>query len=172
MIEVRRIKSDQIEPIRNWRNSQRNILRQNHIISKKEQENYFKKEVWPQDTLLDPRQILRSICIDKKLVGYGGLTNIDWPNKRAELSFLLKNEIEEGTQLYSDIMSEFIQIFVDKCARNRLHRLFTETYEFREKHIEVLEKNKFVREGRLRDHIYKDKIFYNSIIHGRIISEK
>ena len=83
MIEVRRIKSDQIEPIRNWRNSQRNILRQNHIISKKEQENYFKKEVWPQDTLLDPRQILRSICIDKKLVGYGGLTNIDWPNKQS-----------------------------------------------------------------------------------------
>ena len=172
MIEVRRIKSDHIEPIRNWRNSQTKILRQSHIISKEEQENYFKKEVWPQDKVLDPRLILRSIYKDKNLVGYGGLTNIDWPNKRAELSFLLKNQIEEGTQLYSDIMSEFIQILVSKFVRNRLHRLFAETYEFREKHIEVLEKNKFVREGRLRDHIYKDKIFYNSIIHGRIISEK
>ena len=92
-IFIQAISPKDIEMIRSWRNKQIEILRQNKKISKKNQLDYFKNHVWKIMSKKHPEQILFSILENKILLGYGGLTNISWKNKRAEISFLLDTKL-------------------------------------------------------------------------------
>ena len=47
-----------------------------------------------------------------------------------------------------------------------LHRLFAETWANRTAHIALLEEAGFVHEGTMRDHVVKDGVVLDSVIHG------
>ena len=98
-----------------------------------------------------PSQFLFGIELDAQLIGYGGLTNIDWDAQRAELSFLADTKILK-TPAYKEIMIIFIKI-ISELAKNQfgLNQIFTETYTQRVDHIEILELAGFEHQTFLAD---------------------
>ena len=154
-------------PIMNWRNDQINILRQKKQLSDEDQLNYFNQVILPSMTMDEPSIILVSYLFDGVCIGYGGLTNIDWLSRRAEISFLLNTERVNNLEQYRQDFSIFLKL-IKKLAFETLdfNRLFTETYDIRPLHIDTLEANGFRLEGRLKQHVMIDGKLYDSLIHG------
>lgn len=155
--------------IMKWRNDQIYHLRQNKILTKKNQEDYFKNVVEKQFYDKNPSQIIFSYLEDSVCIGYGGLVNINWIDKRGEMSFLLDTSLKSSKSAYDNYFSKFI-ILLKEAAFDEIdmNRIFTETYSFRTAHISILEKNNFILEGRMKEHIYmqKEDKYYDSLLHG------
>lgn len=156
------------EPIRLWRNTQLNLLRQTHKISREEQAGYFQQQVVERQESSDPVQILTGIWSGSELLGYGGLVHISWPNLRAEISFLLRPELETNYEEKVKVFGFFLgQVIESAFNRLRLNRIFTETFASRHQHIEVLERYGFRLEGKLAQQIQVSPgVFDDSVIHG------
>lgn len=163
------IREQDIEPIRLWRNAQTDVLRQVAAISANEQKNYFIRSIRPTFTEKQPKQILFSLLLQHACIGYGGLTNIEWEARRAEVSFLLDTERVQNQETYEKDFTHFLGL-IERVAFHelKLHRLFTETFVFRTEHIKVLENKGFLYEGTLKEHIYKKEQWFDSILHGRL----
>jgi RimJ/RimL family protein N-acetyltransferase len=161
-----------MEYIRQWRNNQIDILRQTRSITAKEQARYYKIHIQPLFEMATPPQILFSYEHCGELIGYGGLTHVDWESKRAEVSFLLAAEKKYNERSYRIEFAYFLEMLTKVTFEDlNLQRLFTETYDIRPVHIEVLESNGFIQEGRLRRHsIIRDK-HVDVLVHGRLKNE-
>ena len=157
------IKFEDIEQIRKWRNSSIKYLRQEHKITKKEQTLYFKKNVHEQTKLKKPKHILFGFKKDDILIGYGGLVHISWVNKNAELSFLLNPKFNGKT--YKIFFNKYINLLVNLSFNHyKLKKIYTQTYSYRKINIELLKKNKFIKEGCLKNHIFKNGQFSDLVI--------
>jgi len=160
---IENLKKSEIEQIRKWRNSSIRYLRQNDKITKKEQTLYFKKNVHEQTKLKKPKQILFGFKKDDILIGYGGLVHISWANKNAELSFLLNPKFNGKT--YKIFFNKYIDLVINlSFNRCRLKKIYTQTYSYRKINIELLKNNKFIKEGFLKNHIFKNGQFSDLII--------
>ncbi|OFX21058.1 MAG: ribosomal-protein-serine acetyltransferase [Bacteroidetes bacterium GWA2_31_9] len=153
--------------IKDWRNSQMDVLRQKEQLSDSGQLNYYNNAIKPLFSQLYPSQILFSFLKENDCIGYGGLTNIDWESKRAELSFILDSIHAKNNELYEKEFSMFIRLIKKVLFEDlNFNRIFTETYDIRPHHISILEKNGFQLEGRMREHIQINNKFVDSLIHG------
>jgi RimJ/RimL family protein N-acetyltransferase len=153
--------------IRDWRNEQIIILRQNHILSEEEQKNYWERVLKPGFSEEKPHQILFSYLKNGELIGYGGLTHIDWNSARAEVSFLLATDRKTQQATYQKEFALFLSLLKRAAFEDlKLHRLFAETFNLRPAHVEVLEKAGFALEGTLKDHVRIENNYYDSLIHG------
>jgi RimJ/RimL family protein N-acetyltransferase len=167
------IRQEDMETIRLWRNSQIAILRQNTPISQDEQKAYFDTVIAPSFLQDEPKQILFSFLKDDLFIGYGGLTHIDWHARRAELSFLLNPSITDGTHEFTERFFAFVEILTDVAFSDiNLHRLFAETYEFRKELITLLEELGFQYEGRLKEHVFKEGAWHDSLLYGLLATPK
>ena len=156
-----------MELIKKWRNEQIAVLRQSKPLTSHNQEEYWKR------ISNSNKEILFSIVnVDGKFIGYCGFTNIDSISARAELSFLLDTEIIEGSEEYLTLFEDVLRMLL-QYGFERLHhnRLVSETHCFRDKHLAVLEKVGFVKEGVLRNHVYKKNKFHDSILHSVLREE-
>jgi len=166
------IRERDMESIRRWRNAQMDILRQKSKLTNADQKKYFNKIVKTLFQEENPKQLLFSFLKNSKLIGYGGLVNISWPDKRAEMSFLVDNKRVIDNNQYKKDMNNFIKLIKQVCFKElKLNRLFTETYAFREFHISILQDAGFKEEGRMRQHILVNGRFYDSILHSILKSE-
>ena len=164
-IKYRKLKLDDSEKIRIWRNKQLSILRQNRIINKDQQFTYFKKEILSRNDKIK----LFAIDLDKNLIAYGGLVNISKDFGTAEISFIANKKISHNSKFYEILFGNFLD-FIKKYffKKKNLRRLFTETYSFRKKHIKILEKYGFKLEGVMKKHVLKNNRIYDSLIHGKL----
>jgi len=97
---------------------------------------------------------------------------MNWQDKRAEMSYLVNPVITSNTEAYEKSFSCFIKLIKKVCFEELMfNKLFTETYCNRLKHIKILEKNGFIIEGVLREHIIQNSKFQNSIIHSILETE-
>ena len=160
------IREKDILKIMDWRNEQLNILRQNEKLTKEKQIKYFQEVIRPSFQEKHPIQILFSFLLDEELIGYGGLTHIDWTSLRSEVSFLLKTNRTDQDK-YKQEFSIFLSL-LKRIAFNdlQLNRLYTETFDIRSTHLETILKNGFVLEGRLREHVKIEEVYVDSLIHG------
>ena len=163
------IREIDMELIRQWRNEQIEILRQKTPITAHEQRRYFKEFIKPSFNEKKPDQILFSYLLNKGLIGYGGLTNIDWESKRAEISFILDPKRTRNKNLYRKEFSSFFKL-IKQVAFNHLsfHKLYVETFDIRSLQVSFLKESGFVLEGRLKDHVLINKTYHDSLIHGLI----
>ena len=166
-LRVLPLREEDIFEIMEWRNAQRRVLRQKKVLDRPGQQAYFDGVVRPSFLLERPGLMLFSYLSANRLIGYGGLTNIDWDHRRAELSFLVAPSVAQEMQEYARVFAGFIRlmkrIVFDEL---QLNRLFTETYAFRDHHMHILESEGFVREGRLREHVVVDGEPCDSVIHA------
>jgi RimJ/RimL family protein N-acetyltransferase len=123
--------------------------------------------VFPEYVKSKPQQILLSIRERGELIGYSGLVHINWPDKRAEVSFLLNNQISEASARYNKIFKSTLSV-LKRIAffELKLNRLFTETYSVRTEHLRTLVSSGFMEEGIMRQHVFFDGEFRDSLIHG------
>lgn len=161
-----------IESIRVWRNAQMEVLRQTAPISSEEQLRYFSQHVWPCMESLHPSQILFSIERFGLLIGYGGLVHLNWEARRAEISFLLRPDLESHPETLSKVFSGYLNvIFKIAFLSLGLNRLSTETFEFRSIHLKVIKESGLKFEGTLREQVMVRGEAFNSHLHGILVSE-
>ena len=161
-----------MESIRLWRNEQMEVLRQDHALTQKDQDMYWNHVLLPSFFQEQPKQILFAYEKDKQLIGYGGLTHINWKVRNAEVSFLMDVEFVKNTALYQLSFDTFIHL-LKLVAFNELsmQRLFTETFDIRPYHVIILEENGFKLEKRLKEKIMLGNRRVDSLIHGCIKDE-
>jgi len=166
---IRSIKDSDIQQIRTWRNAQIDVLRQTKLITEFEQCEYFSANIWPEMKVDQPDNVLMAFMFEGNLVGYGGLVHISWDNRRAEISFLLDPNCIGNNEEYAKYFSAFLRL-IKRLAFNELdfNRIFTETFEYRIAHMNVLESEGFLLEGIMRKHIIIGNKSISSIIHGYI----
>lgn len=158
-----------LEAIREWRNSQIDVLRQKNILTKEDQLNYFESVIKPQYIQIQPTQILFGFYNQSNLIGYGGLVHISWEDNRAEISFLLNPDYTEDKVIYAKYFTQFLNLITIVAFKElKFKRIFTETFDIRDHHIKVLETFGFLREGVMRKHICINNDYIDSIIHGYI----
>jgi hypothetical protein len=158
-----------IELIRVWRNEQLDVLRQSAPIDPPAQESWFRESVVPTHASSDPEFILVSVQTQGRMVAYGGLTNIEWSNRRAEVSYLADTRRARDSACYAADFKTFLDWLVRLAFRDlNLNRLFTETYAHRIAHTRILEEHGFVLEGIMRAHTIKDGNLIDSLLHGRL----
>lgn len=167
------IELNEIEDIRKWRNAQKKYLRQRANISREEQFRYFNNFVFNSLNENEPRQILFSYFFNSDFIGYGGLVHISWHDKRAEISFLLKKSLANSVETYQTHFKKFLDLIkIISFQELKLNKLFTETYNLRPFHILTLEEAGFRLEGRLKNHVFIEGKFIDSLIHGLDNSEQ
>lgn len=144
------------------------ILRQNVLLTDEDQIRWFAK------LANDKKQVLFAITEEvstekSDLVGYCGLTNLDFVNRRGEVSFVMKTEITHDEAEYEAYFLAVLEMLKKYAFEElKLHKLFTETYEFRKFHISILEKFGFKLDGRYKEHIFHEGKFIDSLIHSLI----
>jgi RimJ/RimL family protein N-acetyltransferase len=169
---LRAIDPDDIELIRQWRNSQLDVLRQTAPISRAEQEIYFDEKIWPDKFILNPKQLLLAIEQKNELIGYGGLVQINWRDRRAEVSFLLSPLKESSPVDRELVFSSFLRLIQELAFKDLgLIRLWTETYAHRTAHLHTLESAGFKFEGCLRSHVMINSDPTDSLLHGLLADE-
>ncbi len=171
-LELVVIRKEDIQKIRKWRNEQREVLRQDKILTKKEQEDYFNTMITTTFEKKNPKMILFSFLSKNKCIGYGGLVHINWKARRGEISFLTDTKrIKLDSNLEKDFRN-FLKMILDIGFNElKLNKITTETFEFRKNIINVLEENGFKKEGILKNHTKTNGKYYDSILHS-IFKEK
>jgi RimJ/RimL family protein N-acetyltransferase len=153
--------------IMQWRNDQIFHLRQNVLLTKEDQDNYFDTVITRLFNQDKPKMILVSYLKNDVCIGYGGLTNIEWESKRGELSFLLDPLHAQYDEIYEKEFSAFIELIKQMVLDDLgFNRIFSETFDLRPLHISILEKSGFILEGRMRQHVLKEGKLVDSLIHG------
>jgi RimJ/RimL family protein N-acetyltransferase len=161
------IREKDIQKIRIWRNKQMDILRQKKKISKKEQIDYYESILVKKFNEKKPDTILFSYMLNDDCIGYGGLTNIDWISKKAEISFITNNLRHVNSDVYFQDFSCFLNIIIQLAFQElKFNRLFTETYNVRPLHLKILEKIGFELEEEIKQYVNIKGKYVDSLIHG------
>ena len=169
---VRPVQPEDIEDIRQWRNAQMDVLRQQAPLTSEDQTTYYAQNVWPVMPQDEPDNILMTLLHQGRRIGYGGLVHIAWPHRRAEVSFLVSPDIAADAVRYAQAFDAFFRLMKTLAFDDlRLHRLTTETYATRPAHIARLEAAGFKPEGRLRAHVRINDDYIDSLLHGCVTTD-
>ena len=171
---VRAIGETDLDHLRRWRNEQQEVLRQQAPLSREHQLNWFRSIVEPcYASERFPAALLVVVEEDGEPTSYGGLTNIEWVSRRGEVSFLAASERARAPRRYAAEITRFLSWLFDFTFETiSFNRLFTETWEFRHHHIELLERAGMTKEGRLRQHVAKDGLLHDALIHGILAGDR
>lgn len=161
------IRQQDLFAVMRWRNAQIDVLRQAAPLTEADQQRYWDQVIEPAFHEAQPRQILVSVLEGEACVAYGGLVHIDWLSRRAEVSFLADTAISADEERHGQLFATYLRA-LKRVAFDQLgfHRLFTETYDIRPRHVRVLEESGFHAEGRMVDHVRIGERFVDSLIHG------
>jgi RimJ/RimL family protein N-acetyltransferase len=152
--------------IRDWRNSQIEVLRQENFLSLEEQEHYFKTVVDKLFEVEEPKQLLFSFLESDVLIGYGGLVHIDWEKKTAEISFLTETSRNASSEIFISDWINYLSI-IKKIANDYLNfnSIFTYAYDLRPNLYIALQKVGFSETNRYKNHIQIGNKNVDVVIH-------
>lgn len=169
---VTSLRKEDLLLIKQWRNEQIDVLRQNKVLTDEDQMNYYEKYILPSYSNPTTSIILFSFLNNNECIGYGGLTNIHWEDRRVELSFLVNPSRANNQEIYLTDFTHFIELMKTIVFDDlKLNRIFTETYNIRDFHISILEKCGFKLEGIMKEHVRINNQFVDSLIHGILKKE-
>lgn len=158
-LTFRPIERADIKQLRLWRNSPdiRVRCREYRLLSVEDQTKWF-------ESLLNDRSVyMLAVEAESKLIGVCGLTGINWVNSTAELSIYIGPEEERHKGYGRGIVNELLRIAFMEL---NLNRVWLECYEFNRPGLELFESCGFIREGILRDHVFKDGKYRSSVMMG------
>jgi RimJ/RimL family protein N-acetyltransferase len=152
--------------IRDWRNNQIDILRQESFLTSEQQEHYFKTVVDKLFDVEEPKQLLFSFLENDILIGYGGLVHIDWENKTAEISFLTETSRNKKKEQFISDWYYYLSI-LKIITQKYLHfkSIYTYAYDIRPNLYIALEKSGFKETKRIKDFIEINNELKDLVIH-------
>jgi RimJ/RimL family protein N-acetyltransferase len=153
--------------IMNWRNEQIYHLRQNIPLTKSDQDSYFKNVIPGIFEQKEPNQLLFSFLKDDICIGYGGLVHINWIDKNAEISFIIKTELEAG--YFEKYWSIYLKL-IERVAfeQIKMHKIYVYAFDLRPRLYPMLLDNKYTLSAILRDHVFYKNEFLDVVIHHKI----
>ena len=176
LLKLRALEREDLQQLRDWRNSEalRHSFRNSRLLNMVNQQDWFQRISTSRDVEMF------GIEINSELVGVCGLCNIDWVNRTAETSRYLAPEPvgddgdvadagadgADGNEDQIRAMAVMDLLIHKAFYEFNIHRLWTEVYPFSKGNIEVLERSGFIREGVLREHVYKQGTHHDSYIYG------
>jgi RimJ/RimL family protein N-acetyltransferase len=161
------IRPDDREAIREWRNAQMDILRQNAPLTAEAQDRYFRDVVAPLFGAEQPPQLLFSLLLDEELIGYGGLVHIDWNAGRAEISFLLETDRNAHIPTFQTDFAAYLHLLRQVAFEDlSLQKINTEAYDVRPYLTAVLEAEGFAEEARLPRHVQVAGQLVDTLFHS------
>lgn len=149
-----------------WRNEQIYHLRQSKPLDKNSQDKYFENVVTKLFQDEKPDQILFSYLENGYCIGYGGLVHINWIDKHAEISFVLKTSLEIK---FVDHWCYFLSLIEQVAFKElRFHKIFTYAFDLRPLLYKALEKSRYTKEAVLKNHTYFNNKFIDVVIHSKL----
>lgn len=157
--------------IMKWRNEQVYHLRQDKLLTEKDQNLYYDTIVRNLFNEERPNQILFSYLEDDKCIGYGGLVHINWIDKNAEISFIMKTSLEIH---YFDMHWTTYLTLIQELAFEELkmHKIFTYAFDLRLHLYPIIEKAGFCKEAVLKQHCLFEGEYKDVIIHSKFNNAK
>ena len=98
-----------------WRNDQIYHLRQEKLLTKDDQNQYFNLIIKNLFSEHFPKQILFSYIKNNICIGYGGLVHINWKDKNAEISFIMNTDLENNFKFHWET---FLNMLEKLCPKN------------------------------------------------------
>lgn len=152
--------------IMKMRNEQIYHLRQAEPLTVEMQEAYFKNVVSKLFEQENPNQILFSLLENGEFVGYGGLVHINWIDKNAEISFIMKTELEKDK--FSYYWENYLKLLEEVAFRElKFHKIFTFAFDLRPHLYAPIEKVGFQKEARLKEHCFFRDNYLDVVIHSK-----
>lgn len=173
------IENFHIEPIRDSdkyeimtiRNEQLYHLRQEKLLTVEDQDTYFNTVVNNLFEVDFPSQILFSFFKDNSFIGYGGLVHINWKDKNAEISFVMKTELEKN--FLKENWSSFLKLIENVAFQElHLHKIATYAFDVRPHLYEIFEHNGYKKEAVLKEHIFIENQYIDVVIHAKLNVKK
>lgn len=101
------------------------------------------------------------------MVGRCGVTKLDWKNRVAELAIMIGAPYRRR-----GYGKEAMALLCDFCFKEmNLHKLKVSVLAFNEAAVKCYEANGFVREGLLRQEVFRDGKYRDVVILGRLAEE-
>lgn len=153
--------------IMQWRNEQIYHLRQPEPLTREMQDAYFENVIASLFDQEKPNQILFSYLHKDECIGYGGLVHINWVDRNAEISFIMKTSLEKDS--FDIHWATFVKL-LEQVAFEDLgfHKLFVYAFDLRPHLYEVLEANDYFEDARLKEHCYYNDKFIDVVIHSKL----
>jgi len=147
------------ELIRKWRNAQIDILRQGHVITLDEQNEYI-KEYEEEKKLALPSRDLYMFTDGTKPIGYGGFVHIKWEDSNAEISFLIDPVKKRDLLQYTMEWLIFLKMLREQSIRIGIKTWRSETPfstdPTRKIHVEVIRQLFKPRETMLKNSVIQE----------------
>jgi RimJ/RimL family protein N-acetyltransferase len=164
MVKLISVQSHHKEPLRLWRNStELNIFfRQSNDISMESQDIWFKTLSRSHNT----QSVYFSIVESKndELIGCVGLHPVSWVNRNAEISIFIGKGLLYIDDYYAP---KALRLLIEYAfIELGLHKLFAEVYSFDTKKQLLFRKLGLIEEGILKEKIFFNNKFYDSIIYS------
>lgn len=149
------------------RNEQIYHLRQSEPLTIVKQEAYFNNVVSKLFEEEKPSQLLFSFLQNDEFIGYGGLVHINWIDKNAEISFVMKTKLEKDS--FDFYWSNYLNL-IERLAFEVLgfHKIYTYAFDIRPHLYSTLEKAGYKEEARLKEHCFFEGKFIDVVIHLKI----
>ncbi len=155
--------------IMNWRNEQISILRQKHLLTKENQDNYFKEVISKLFDEQFPSQIIFSVLENDVFMGYGGLVHIDWGSSHAEISFITATDRANVPNRFILDWKIFLKLIITVAQQIGMVKIYTYAYDLRPNLYLALGASAFAQEARLLRHVKIEDRFYDVLIHSFFI---
>ena len=103
-----------------------------------------------------------------ELIGYAGLYDIDWVNRRSEFGILIGDKNYWSQGFGAEATRAMLKFAFQEL---NLHRVFLKVLAHHKAGIELYRKCGFRKEGELRQNIYRGGHYHNTIIMGLLRDE-
>jgi hypothetical protein len=163
-VNLRALEREDLELLKIWRNDKKTRIhtREYRLLNMINQKNWFEK-IHAENP---PSAIMFGIeNKKKKLIGICGLTYIDWKNRHAEISNIISMKNWQRSKEAKNTLDLIIKYGFDEL---NLHRLWVEIFDTIPENIKLFEKMKFVKEGTLRDKLWRNSKWHASFIYSLI----
>lgn len=104
-----------------------------------------------------------------ELIGAGGLTNINWISRSAELSFYIGANEAYVDAVYAPEAARLLCDYAFDCLN--LHKVWAEIYDFDQAKIGLVESMRMRKDGVLRDNVFAEGGHHDSYVYSLLRAE-
>jgi RimJ/RimL family protein N-acetyltransferase len=161
-VYLRAFELDDIDLIHKWRKDPEiNKLLSGNVffVSSERDKKWIEEKIFN-----DSNELYLAICLEEKdeMIGYLSVTNIDLRNRKAEWAGLIIGNKDLWNKGYAN---DAIRLMLEHLFHQmNIHRVYAYVLEDHITSLKMCEKAGFIREGILRDNVYKNNKFNNSVL--------
>ena len=166
-VTLRALEKEDLPSLKEWRNSLhvRKSTREYKLLNMINQKNWF--ESIHQSN--PPKDIMFGILNKrKKLIGVTGLTYIDWKNRNSEISIYLSTINWQTKPEAKEVINLIMEYGFEEL---NLNRLYVEIFSLMEENTNLFTKMKFIKEGQLREKIWRQNKWWDTLIFSKLAKE-